>query len=92
MNMPEQLAALLRERFVKTNTTYWASQYEAAVERVTEHSDGRDVYWSDSDSEMSSCPGVVLTLDGGELTPEQSEALAWELLVLADLARMESES
>jgi len=92
MNMPEQLKALLRERFVKTDTTYWAGQYEAAVGRVTEHSDGQGGYWSDSEVETSSYPGVVLTLNCAEITPEQAEAQAWELLVLADLARMETTS
>jgi hypothetical protein len=88
MNMPESLAGLLREKLSK-DLAYWARGYEAAVERIEDHTDdAENPYWHSPADAVDAVPGERVVLDeyGGEESIESVRHRAFELLVMADLA------
>lgn len=91
MEMPEPLAASLREKLSK-DLGYWARMYEEAVERIAdETSNEENPYWGSSNEDACVIPGdrdIYDEMGGGE-SADQARRRAWELLVLADLADLE---
>lgn len=87
MDAPEELTAMLRERLAK-NPGWWAARYEEALSRITIHDGPGEPYWLATDETCSMSDGSVMTFDGSVESGDEAEARAWELLVLADLARM----
>lgn len=90
MRMPQALEVLIREKFGR-DLGWWAREYEAAVERIQDHTaDPENPYYhapgDESDAYNDDNGPHIFDVFGGESTIEETRQRAWELLVLCDLA------
>jgi hypothetical protein len=94
MEIPDQLTTLLKERASKE--PYWlAEAYNAAFERIYDYSkdDDNPYYHSSSDNLSLVLPDATLSDEFGDFySIDETEQRGWELIVLADLARMAQNS
>jgi hypothetical protein len=73
------------------NPAWWTQNYNAALERVEDHSgDPENPYWwapaDDASLTLEPSGPDIMGFDGASETPQQTRERAFELLVLADLA------
>ncbi len=89
MIFPQRLLEVWQKR-IADDPSWWSHAYEAAVDRIEDHSDDpSNPYWESPANESSACPGpVILGFDGSEESPDELRARAFELLALADLAEI----
>jgi len=87
MNFPDRLRVVWEARAVK-DPTFWPKNYEAAVDRIQDHTASEiNPYWHSPADCSDAVPGGDHLVDefGGEEPARKARERAFELLVLADL-------
>ena len=86
MKLPDSFRALWQRRAAQS-PNWFKDQYEAAADRVQDHTDNSEnPYWFAPAAGFDAIPDEDIRDElGATYTPEEAREMAFELLVLADL-------